>query len=116
MNDVTLREYVEKRFEAADKAVNAALAAQKEAVTKAENSMEKRFEGVNEFRATLADQQRTLMPRAEAELRLEGMGERIKSLEDSRIEKRGSGDGMKNLWGIILAAIGMLLALIAFLT
>ena len=45
--------------------VDAALTAQKEAVRKAETSSEKRFESVNEFRLTLSDQQRTLMPRTE---------------------------------------------------
>jgi len=54
-----------------DKSTLAALAAQKEAVNKAEASSEKRFEGVNEFRSTLSDQQRTLMPRAEAEVKFE---------------------------------------------
>src|SRR5678815_6113575 len=43
--------------ETAEKAVMAALAAQERAVNKAEAASEKRFEGVNEFRNTLADQQ-----------------------------------------------------------
>lgn len=54
-----------ERFAAAKEAVNAALAAADKALQKAETASEKRFEGVNEFRATLADQASTLMPRAE---------------------------------------------------
>jgi hypothetical protein len=71
-----LRDYLDKRFNDNDKAVQAALVSQekavgaalstaKEAVTKAEAATEKRFESVNEFRAQLADQTATLMPRAE---------------------------------------------------
>lgn len=84
---IPLREYVERmlqerdvRFEqrfqasqqaiqdamvAQEKAVNAALQASDRAVLKAETASERRFEGVNEFRATLADQAALLMPRAE---------------------------------------------------
>ncbi len=47
-------------------AVEAALEAADHAVSKAEVSTDKRFESVNEFRATLADQQSTFMPRPEA--------------------------------------------------
>jgi len=76
---------VNTALSAAEKAVTAALSAAKEAVVKAEVASEKRFEGVNEFRSTLADQQRTLIPRVEAELRLNALegkfGEALHSLE-----------------------------------
>lgn len=44
---------------AAEKAVATAMAAAEKAVTKAEFAAEKRFDAVNEFRQTLADQQAT---------------------------------------------------------
>jgi len=95
----------EQRFTAQEKAVEDALSAAKEAVLKAENATEKRFEGVNEFRNTLADQQRTLMPRAEAELR-------IKALEDAFKVRVGESSGFKSGWalaiGIILFAVAVL--------
>src|SRR5687768_2375402 len=62
---------VNTALSAAKEAVNAAMLAANAAVTKAETAYDKRFEAVNEFRGTLSDQQRTLMPRAEAELRLD---------------------------------------------
>ena len=76
--DLDLRH--EQRFEAQEKAVQAALvaqekavaaalAAQKEAVNKSEASYDKRFESVNEFRAQLSDQGRTFLPRNEADAR-----------------------------------------------
>lgn len=63
----------EQRFKDSGTAVGAALSAAKEAVVKAETAAEKRFESVNEFRGTLSDQQRMLMPRTEAELRFSAL-------------------------------------------
>lgn len=62
---------------AAKEAVASALAAAKEAVAKAEASADKRFEAVNEFRAQLADQSLTFLPRPEANLALGAMSARI---------------------------------------
>ena len=58
------RRYSE-RFLGQEKAVESALQSAKDAVTKAELATEKRFESVNEFRKTLADQTNTLMSRNE---------------------------------------------------
>jgi predicted mannosyl-3-phosphoglycerate phosphatase (HAD superfamily) len=52
-------------FDAAGKAVQAALAAAKEASDKAEAAADKRFDGVNEFRQALTDQNATFMSRVE---------------------------------------------------
>ena len=54
------------RFEAQDSKTAVALTASKEAVAKAERATEARFQGVNEFRATLSDQAGTFIPRNEA--------------------------------------------------
>lgn len=54
-----------QRMDDADKAIAAALMSAEKAVTKAENASEKRFEGVNEFRGALADQQKDLLRRSE---------------------------------------------------
>jgi ABC-type transporter Mla subunit MlaD len=89
---ITLREYVDTRFHDQEKAVGTALAAQKEAVAaalaaadravaKAETAADKRFESVNEFRATLADSARLLMPRSEVEQIVKGLSEKINSLQ-----------------------------------
>ncbi len=55
---------------AAERAVQTASAAAEKAVLKAESAAEKRFEAVNEFRAQLADQQATFMPRELAETQI----------------------------------------------
>ena len=54
-------------FSAQKEAVNAALAAADRAVTKAELAAERRFEGLNELRGAMQDQQRNLIPRAEVD-------------------------------------------------
>lgn len=90
------RRYSELR-ESDQRAITSALAAQKEAITKAETAIEKRFDGVNEFRSTLSDQALHLMPRTECELRLKALEE----IQQKRI-------GMGQLWGFIIGAIGLL--------
>lgn len=134
---VTLRDYFNQRFADSDKAVAAALAAvkeqtastlasqkeataaalasSKEAIIKAEHAYDKRFEGVNEFRNTLADQQRTLMPRAEVELIVKGLTERLKVLEEASIKRVGEGGGAKNLWAVIVGVIGVIAIVIGLL-
>jgi len=55
----------EQRFDAQEKAVQAALNAAKDAVNKAEQASEKRLDSVNEFRAQLRDQAGTFVTRSE---------------------------------------------------
>lgn len=59
---------------------HAALEAADKAIAKAESATEKRFEGVNEFRAQLADQTRTFIPRTESISRHERTAEQIEAL------------------------------------
>ena len=93
-DSVSLREYMDTRFEAQDKAVSAALSAADRAVAKAEMATEKRFDSVNEFRGALADSARLLMPRAECEQSFKVQSDKLASLE-SRVnarDERGSGE------------------------
>jgi pyruvate-formate lyase len=114
---ITLREHVmallaemDRRFEAAiaaqDKAVQIAMIASEKAVVKAEIAAEKRFESVNEFRGQLADQAATFMPRAEAEQRMNALGEKIVDLTGS------SRAGASTLWGYLVGAVGVVIAVI----
>jgi len=127
-NNPTLREYVDARFEAQEKAVEAALAAVKEqgasaqaaadrAVLKAETATEKRFEGVNEFRQALADNTRTLMPRAEAEQQLGAITKKVEDLTkrmDARDEQsRGLSQGWTMLVALVLVIATVIGAVVA---
>lgn len=66
--------------------LNAALAAADRAVAKAEAATEKRFESVNEFRSTLSDQAANLMPRAEADVKIQNLAKDLNALS-ARVEK-----------------------------
>lgn len=72
-----------QRFDAQERALNAALASSErasqaalaaadKASIKAETASEKRFEGINEFRNTLRDQQNTYITRTEVETKIAG--------------------------------------------
>src|SRR5580765_8491755 len=58
-----------------------ALAASEKAIGKAELASERRFEGVNEFRATLSDQASTFLPRAEFAVQHAALSSRIEQID-----------------------------------
>jgi hypothetical protein len=112
-----LEVFYTRRFEDLDAKTTLALAAADKAVTKAEIATEKRFEGVNEFRATLADQAQRLMPREEALSKFENIQKDISSLtrdiQDRRdtIEDRARNAGQfRQGWVIPLVVIGLIQA------
>jgi hypothetical protein len=94
-----------ERFLSAEKAVQAALTAADKALAKAEMASERRFEGVNEFRGTLADQSATLLPRAEYKAEYSSMLDKLTSLT-SRVETiesidRGKAQGIGGVTAIV---------------
>ena len=111
---------------AAEKAVQAALSAAKEAVNKAEDSNQRRFESVNEFRSTLSDQAQQFVSRAEITALLGGLTDRIDTL-DKKYDDRSvanakaidrilaRGQGVSASLGAIVAGIGALAAVIGII-
>jgi hypothetical protein len=93
-------------------AVDTAQAAADRAVTKAELAAEKRFESVNEFRDTLADQQRTLMPRTEAELLIRQLAEKIDAIQLALSTSSGQKSGASALGGYLVGIAGFATAII----
>lgn len=73
--------------------VQLALEASNQAISKKEAADEKRFEAVNEFRGQLRDQAATLLPRAEADVRLTSMSGRIDELTNRLNRMTGSDEG-----------------------
>lgn len=63
---ISVREETHAALDAADKAIH-----------KSELSIEKRFDNVNEFRAQLADQASSFMPRKESDVRMDAITEKI---------------------------------------
>jgi vacuolar-type H+-ATPase subunit E/Vma4 len=102
---ISLREYVDIRFEAQEKAVNAALTSAERAVSKAEMASEKRFESVNEFRAALGDSSRLLMPRSEAEQRISALDKMIGDLKTTVEAKDNKGIGISA--GLMMVVVGI---------
>ena len=103
-----------QRFDNVVEATKSALAAADRAVNKAEMATEKRFEGVNEFRNTLSDQQRTFISRTELDVMFESINDKIDLLETNSISKQSQGVGLKEGWGWAVGLIGIVIALVVF--
>src|SRR6476659_9316217 len=103
----------EQRFMDQERAVTMALAAAKEAVTKAELAAERRFESVNEFRNTLSDQQRTLVARTEVDSMVRGLNEKIAALDKIVDRLQAERLGIKGGWGYAVGVIGLVVAVLS---
>ncbi len=115
-----------ERFSAAKEAVQAALTAADKALSKAEIASERRFEGVNEFRATLADQATMLMPRSEYTAqhnalvdKVSDIATRVSTVETGgRVKSETTSSSISTVVAIvsviygILASIGVIAALL----
>jgi hypothetical protein len=110
------------RFDAIQNSTEQSLQAAQQAVLKAETAAEKRFESVNEFRNTLSDQQRNLMPRSEVTVVSGALTEKIQSVESSLSSKiyalekqldslKAEREGIRGGWGYAVGLVGFLLAI-----
>jgi hypothetical protein len=102
-----------QRFTDLETALRAALAASEKAILKAEMATERRFEAVNEFRSTLSDQAGQFITRSEAEAATARNTERIQELTDRINRSEGRGAGLGAGWGYLVAAVGVIAAVIA---
>lgn len=100
-----LRNNFEGQIQAAKEALAANMASQEKAVTKAEMATEKRFEGVNEFRAQLSDQASRFMPRTEAEAWSSSNADKISSLASRMDRLEGRSGGIAAGWGVIVSVV-----------
>lgn len=89
----SLKEAVAQQIDHTKELTVQALAASDKAILKAEAAAEKRFESVNEFRATLSDQQSQLATKTECDLRFNAQENRINSLVEEFREMKGHGLG-----------------------
>jgi hypothetical protein len=103
---------LDSAFAAAEKATAAALDSAKEAVTKAESASDRRFESVNEFRATLQDQTSQFVSRLEFSAKVDALDSRIRDM--ARIQEQASGkdDGVSATKSGLIAGIGLLVAIV----
>lgn len=101
----------EQRFEGQQTGLQAALSSANADRVRAEASMERRFEGVNEFRQTLSDQANTFIPRAEAVQRADANATRIAELAERVRGLEGERKGGATASGSIYAAAGLFVGL-----
>ena len=91
----------------------AGLRVAKEAIGKAENATERRFEGVNEFRAQLDTQQRTFIPRSEVQVMESAAMNRIAAIEKQFDALAAERAGIKGGWGYAVGVIGFIFILVS---
>lgn len=99
---------------AAKEALTAALASSEQAITKAEDANEKRFQSVNEFRATLADQQRELATKSEVNLRINAIEDKLSTAISTLDVNKGKGMALSTVWAMGIAAVTVLIAAVAY--
>lgn len=73
----TLKEHFTALFHSYDAQYEERFNSQQDAIRKAESAIDRRLEGVNEFRQTLSDQQGTYIPRLEALALIKSIEEKI---------------------------------------
>lgn len=109
---IAAKEALTAALTASEKALTAALASSEKAITKAEESNEKRFESVNEFRGTLADQQRDLATKPEVNLRFNAIEDKLNTAMTTLSEGKGKSQGANWLWGVIVGAASLVLTIL----
>ena len=103
-----LREYFERALKDADTRYEQRFNDQKEAIVKAEEATERRFEGVNEFRQTLGDQAASFATRMEVNQQMLAVNEKVDLVTSrmDRLDGRSGGNNQTILW--VIAGVGIL--------
>lgn len=104
--------FVKAQAEWSQEALKAALAASERAILKVETNTNARFDSVNEFRGTLSDQQRLLIPRSEAEFRINSLEQQIRAIASRQDIQEGGKRGSHEGWGWAAAVVGLIIAVV----
>lgn len=105
---ISMFEAVDSKINSQAELIRATLVASEKAITKAEQAAEKRFESVNEFRAALNDNQRTFIPRIEAELLFKQLSSKVDVNTNAILTKTAEGTGIHKGWTLLVGAIGII--------
>jgi hypothetical protein len=115
-----VREMQDKVAAMSDAAMNAAIAASKESILKAEISTEKRFDSVNELRSSLNAISNKMMPRPEVESAIKAVDEKV-GMVSSRIDQMTGAEkhndkSNSTIMSVIAIIISGLIGLMQFVT
>ena len=107
----TLKEHFQILLKSNEKKIKQKFKSLQRAVGKAETASDKRFESVNEFRNTLADQSRTFIPRIEAESRFNSLERQIIDLKTELEKVKNIKAGSQVVWAYVIAAVSLMVAI-----
>ena len=99
---ITLKEFITEKFNALEKSTESARV-----------SMEKRLDGMNEFRDTLKDQAAKFVTRDDLTIRLDSIGLDIQGLRESRAELAGKASQSSVIGAYVITIISILLSIIS---
>lgn len=111
-NDISIKEYLDRRLEDLEKRLCDRFEMQNTALDKAEQRMNERLEGMNEFRDAMKDQASTYVTEDIYSARHEALRESINDLKLSRAELKGKANQNAVVIAYIITAISIILSLI----
>jgi multidrug resistance efflux pump len=99
---------LKQELTAQKESITIAMAASDRAITKAETSVEKRFENSNEWRNTVETLQRTYMPRSESEQVNRTLSDKINANSEMIKAQIDRGTGSNQVWVTLGLAVSLL--------
>jgi hypothetical protein len=112
-DEVSLRDYIDRVMVERDIRYQQRFESQEKALEEAKRSSEKRLDGMNEFRGSLNDAQKTYITRTEAMSIITRNEQDIKAVTDRVNIQQGHGTGLKDGWGWIIGLLGIAMAAVA---
>ena len=113
MANVSLKEYIDSQFVALREYIESQFAAERRAVVAANETMNKRLDGMNEFREALKDSATKFVTREETRLSLEPLTKELKDLKTLADRAEGKASMQSVMITAIVSGLGLLLALIS---
>ena len=110
---VSLRDHLEDKIATTDKATQARLDAVEQAALVATRTLEKRLEGMNEFRAAMGDLSNRMATRAEVEVQNERIKADIKEFRTFMNTQQGKASQASVSWSMALGGIATVIGLIS---
>lgn len=120
-NYFTVKEHFKEILQEKDKAIAVAMAAAKEAVGVAEKNSEKWRDNANEWRGAMTDREEKFALKTDIAIIKEAMekdrvdtDKKLDELKNLVSKLIGNKEGMKDKWGWVFGAIGLLLAILGW--